>query len=222
VTILVIMILPVGFAQVDTSHGLIWGVEVGDIFNYHLAIRYTEQSRNIYLDYYVVVDSLPLIPDNISEIERVGSSSANEWNSYFSFFFTNDTEITPQTMVPTLHWSIFPIGNWTCIEEIELSEINTTYWDVQTIDTDTEWGFIITADDVIAVHTDTVRYSKEDGALNLLEMHWQYDPGRFRTLSYIRVGEGLPLEMIVVVAGLTVFVAVVGVLFIKRRKSLET
>lgn len=205
------------FGDATINHGLYWGIEIGDTFNYHMAIRYTDSSRNIDLDYYVGLDNLPTILENITEFPRLTSSSANEWNNYFSFYFVNGTEISPQTSVPILHWSAYPLGNWSLVDEYALSEINTTYWDVQQIDTETDWGLTMTADESIAIHTDTVSYSKDDGALNLLEMDWQYTEGTFRTISYIREGVGPSLQLVIGVAGVSIGVLVIALVVLKKR-----
>jgi hypothetical protein len=213
-----IVILPVDLSEATVNHGLSWGIEIGESFRYHLAIRYTEVSSNDDLDYYIVVNSLPTIPNNITEFPYISSSSANEWNTYCLFYFMNDTEITPQTGVPILHWSAYPIGNWSLVEEYALSDINTTYWEVENIDTEKEWGLSISVDEVLAFHTDTVRYSKEDGALTFLEMRWQYDPGRFRILRYTRVGEGIPV-LLVAGVGVVSFGLLVIVLVFKKKRA---
>ncbi|MFW9834495.1 MAG: hypothetical protein ACFFEK_10905 [Candidatus Thorarchaeota archaeon] len=218
VLIVVMVIRP---TEAIANPGLSWGVEIGNRIDYHLAIRYTEASRNDDLNYYIVVDSLPTIPNNITEPPYIGSSSANEWNTYFSFYFMNGTEITPQTSVPNLHWSAYPIGNWSLVEELAISDINTTYWEVQNIDTETEWGLIITADEVLAIHTDTVRYSKEDGALTFLEMRWQYDPGRFRILRYTRVGEGFPVLLVAGVGVVSFGLLVIALVILKKRSQIS-
>jgi hypothetical protein len=210
------------FEEAAINHGLYWGIEIGDSFNYHLTIRRTDSSGNYDIDYYIVLNSLPTIPENMTESPRLGSSSANEWNNYFSFYFVNDTEITPQTSGPTLHWSAYPLGNWSLVEEYALSEINTTLWDVQQVNTETEWGLTMTADERIAIHTDTVRYSKDEGALNFLEMDWQYVDGGFRTVRYIRVGEGAPLQLVIGVAGVSIGALAIALVVIKKRQSLKS
>ncbi len=215
-TVLIIVMLVEPTVAI-TNPGLYWGVEIGDRFDYHRAVRYTDPNENSDLDYYVVIDSLPIIPDNITVLPYVSSSSANEWNIYFSFYFTNNTEITSQTRVPALPWSAFPIGNWSFVEECILSDINTTYWEVHVIDTETEWGFSLTADEGIWIHTDTTRYSKVDGALNFFEMDFQYHDGRFRKIDYIRVGEGIPLQLVIGIFGVSIGLMVIAVVVYKKR-----
>jgi hypothetical protein len=217
VVVCLILILALSCPTVNASHGLSWGIEVGDRFNYHYSISHTDPTQNVALEYYVIVDNLPTISENISELQEVSASSANEWNSYFSFYFMNDTEITPVTEVYTLHWSVYPIGNWTCVKESFFSDYNTTYWSAQLIDTETEWGITITGEDPLALRTETVKYSKEDGALNLLEMNWQYTSGNFRLQRYTRVTGGVPLEIIIGVASISIGVVILGIVIVRRR-----
>lgn len=206
--------LSCGNAEGISNHGLAWGIDVGDRFNYNFAIlRSIPATNDINIDYYVVVDNLPNIPDNVTESPGLRASAAAwEWNNYFSFYFMNDTEITSSIA----SWSAFPLGNWTLIEGFERTEINTTYWDIEIIDTDTEWGIVISADESIAVHTDTAKYSKVDGVLNFFEMHWQYYEGGYRTYRTTRLNGGIDTTVVIGAAALIGFTVVVVVALKKR------
>ncbi|MHA2426357.1 MAG: hypothetical protein ACXAEF_16325 [Candidatus Thorarchaeota archaeon] len=214
---LLMLALVIGTTESITDHNLYWGIEINDIFNYRLELRFSDSSRNEDFDYFVEVDSLPAIPENVTDFPYIGSSSGNEWNTYFSFFFMNETEITPLTSVHNLHWSAYPLGNWSFVEDYVISELDTDYWEVQQLNTETEWGLIITADEFNAIHTDTARYSKDDGALNFLEMKWQYDDGRFRKVRTIRVGEDIPAQVIVGVVAVSIGLLVTALVVLKKR-----
>ncbi|MHA2078978.1 MAG: hypothetical protein ACXAB0_11925 [Candidatus Thorarchaeota archaeon] len=217
-SVILVVFLLLGMVQgvvVDAvmNHGLYWEIEVGDEFAYNFALLRSIPDANQYIDYYVVVDSLPIIPDNVTENPGLrGTAAGWEWNIYFSFYFMNDTEITSSLSF----WSAFPLGNWTLIEEFERAELNTSYWDIEIIDTDAEWGMSISADERIAMHTDTVKYSKVDGVLNLFEMHWQYYDGGYRTFRATRSDGGFDAILVVGAAAVIGF-AVVVVVVIKKR-----
>jgi hypothetical protein len=217
IMVVLIVVMLVGPTEAINNSGLSWGVEIGNRIDYHLAIRYTDPSRNSDLDYYIVLDNLPAIPENITVLPHIGASQANEWNTYFSFYFMNDSKITPQTSVPALTWSAYPVGNWSFVEECVLSDINTTIWEVHIIDTATEWGLSITADEMIWIHTDTIRYSKNDGAMNFFEMNFQYTDGKFRRIEYTRVGEGIPIQLVIGVGGLLIGLAALVLVLLKKR-----
>lgn len=200
-----------GTAQGVTNHGLTWGIEIGDRFDYHYATRYSVSSSNRDYYYYVEIDSLPTIPINVTESPRINAASGNEYNTYFSFYFMNDTEIE----FMAFHWSAYPIGNWSLVKDLSLLMWNYTEDEIDIIDTETEWGMAISVDETRGVHTDTVRYSKSDGALNLLEMNWQYYDGTFRIIRTTRsTGSIVPL----LIGVGTVTIAIIGVIVVVIKK----
>ncbi|MHA2081379.1 MAG: hypothetical protein ACW99H_09570, partial [Candidatus Thorarchaeota archaeon] len=91
IPILFVLMVSCGTAEGISNHGLAWGIEVGDRFDYHYSYRSSDPSNSEDLDYYVVVDSLPEIPVDITELPQVSSSSTNEMNEYFSFYLMNGT-----------------------------------------------------------------------------------------------------------------------------------
>lgn len=206
-------VLPIGRVQAVENHNLSWGVEVGDRFDYHFAILSSASSSNQHYYYYVEVDSLPTIPANITESPRITASSGNEYNTYFSFYFMNDTEVET---IQAFHWSAYPIGNWSLMQELSLTMWNVTQDEVDIINTETEWGTVISIDESRGVHTDTLRYSKSDGALNLLEMNWQNYDGTYLIYRTTRLNEGI--DTTVVIGAAAVFgLAAVAVVVLRKR-----
>ena len=206
-------LLPTGRVQAVENHNLSWGVEVGDRFDYHFAIRYSASSSNRDYYYYVEVDSLPTIPINVTDNPIITSSVANEFNTYFSFYFLNDTEITNLIV----QWSAYPKGNWSLIQELSLTALNVTEDEADIFDTDTEWGMTMSIDESLGVHTDTVRYSKSDGALNLLEMNWQYYDGTYRIFRTTRSTGSTVIPFLIGIGVATLAIILVLVVIIKKR-----
>ncbi|MFX0108687.1 MAG: hypothetical protein ACFE7R_10405 [Candidatus Hodarchaeota archaeon] len=198
------------------NHGLYWGLEIGDRIDYHYRLRRTDSSLNYDLDYYVVVDDLPSISENITEIPRIVGTSASESNYYNSFYFMNDTEILPQTLVPTLPWHAYPMGNWSLVEEAVISNINTSTWEITIIDTEREWGIILNGEDPRWIREESGVFSKDDGALLRFEWDWHDNSGGFLRTSWVRIQDVLvPWEIAVVISvGL---IALVLVVIVRRR-----
>ncbi len=208
-------VLPIGRVQAVENHNLSWGVEVGDRFDYHFATRSSVSSSNRDYYYYVEIDSLPTIPTNVTESPRITASSVNEYNTYFSFYFMNDTEVE----FMSFHWSAYPIGNWSLVKDLSLLKWNYTEDEVDIIDTETEWGMVVSVDEPRGVHTDTLRYSKSDGALNLLEMNWQNYDDTYLIYRTTRLYEGI--DMTVVIGAAAVFGLAAVVVVVLRKRSVK-
>ncbi|MFX0055054.1 MAG: hypothetical protein ACFFAX_05545 [Promethearchaeota archaeon] len=237
----ILVLVPIWMAEATINHGLYWGIEVDDRFDYNYTelgwsadgTRYLDHS----LDYYVVVDSLPSIPVNVTEIPKISATVAHVVNIYFSFYFMNGTEITGDIIFwhGNLRWSAYPVGNWSLVEECTidrtyrfdrsslLAEMNTTISfpvDIEIIDTETEWGLITSVElNSLGIHiqNETVKYSKADGALNLFEMNCLLQNGDYLTFRASRTGGGVDSMVLLGIGAVTIGLAAFVAAILKKR-----
>jgi hypothetical protein len=217
--ILLIIITSCSFTETASNHGLHWGFGIGDKFRYHSTDEYPSDNESRPFDYYVIVEDLPAIPKNASEVQRIIATPHNEWSAHFSFFDIENQEITPPysylIMRPIL-LSAFPLGNLSLVEEVTLAGINMTHYDVEIVETEIEWGLILHSEGYLCNNSDTWMYSKEDGVLNSLQYETRYDDGDNSTFRIERLDD-YPLQS--VIFGLSVvsigLFAVVFILFWK-------
>jgi hypothetical protein len=205
-------------AEAVTNHNLYWGIEIGDVFNYRLEIHNSDSSGYQNLDYYVKLDSILTIPENITSIADIFLIGGTLLGAtHFSFYFMNDTEITPMMDVPYLEWRAFPIGNLSFVEELMVSLFDPSLWESRgtLIDTETEWGVSITAD--TSTNTLTIKHSKEDGTLSYYEKTHQFYDGTVSTIKYIRVGEGTPNQVVFVVGAVSIGLLVIALVILRKR-----
>ena len=208
-----------GSAEGITNHGFYWGIEIGERFDYHMAIRLPDSNKNKDLDYYVIVDELPSIDENITDIPQITGSSENNWNNLYSFYLMNNTKIASQTNISddirrNLYWSAFPVGNWSLINDFFLMPTNNSLFEVQTIDTAVEWGYRLTIVMFGITDTETVRYSKENGALNLYEWNSQQFNESIYFVQITIVLDAMPL--FVVIGGTYIGLLIVALVILLR------
>ena len=220
--IIVVIILTltscIGSTEGLTNHGFFWGIEIGDRFDYHMAHRLPDSSKNKDLDYYVVVDELPSIDENITDIPKI-TTDRIDWNNFHSFYFMNDTRITSQTNISddlrrTLSWSAFPVGNWSLINDLFRTPINNSLFEVQTFDTSAEFGYSLTGIIFGRTVTETERFSKENGVLIFHELTEKFNESIY-SIKITIVGDAIPL--IVVIGGASIGLLVVALLVLKKK-----
>ncbi len=173
------------FGSAYTNHDLSWGVEEGDRSDYTYSSTYTweDKTENVY----VIVDSLPDIPENVTSIMNitlyVGSSGQlilyHENGTYYEAFFW-----------AYLYLKGYPIGNWSLVESF-MFPTSTNTSTPGLISTDTEWGYSrsyytlgLASMDKIFVST---RYSKTDGFVNFYNFTYcgMYNPNNPTVTSRI-------------------------------------
>jgi hypothetical protein len=106
--VLCLVVTPVSAAN---NQGLYWGVTIGSRFDYHDFAEFTIPNQNetspSEKDFYIIIDSLPSIPDDITAMRNlsrlVGASR----------FYENGTEIEGSSS-----WDVLPVGNWGLIVNI--------------------------------------------------------------------------------------------------------
>ncbi|MFX1260452.1 MAG: hypothetical protein ACFFAZ_00050 [Promethearchaeota archaeon] len=219
VVIVLTLTICVGSTEGLTNHGFYWGIEIGDRFDYHMELRLPDSSKNKALDYYVVVDDLPSIDENITDIPQI-TGDVYDWNNYHSFYLMNDTRITSQTNISddlrqTLHWRAFPVGNWSLVNDLFLIPKNNSLFEVQTFDTAADWGYSITGIVFGITVTETGRYSKETGALIFYELNDQRFNESIYSVQITIVGDAVPL--FVLIGGASIGLLVVALAVLKKR-----
>ncbi|MFW9966401.1 MAG: hypothetical protein ACFFEA_04540 [Candidatus Thorarchaeota archaeon] len=118
--VLCIVVTPVSAAN---NQGLHWGVTIGSRFDYHksaeLVLGRPDPSPTEE-DFYVIIDSLPSIPDDINktgDLPRLLGATQ---------FYENGTEIEGSS-----GWNVLPVGNWSLIVSMWQSwHTNTTEYNV--------------------------------------------------------------------------------------------
>ena len=75
--------------------------------------------------------------------------------------------------------SALPIGNWSYFEEFWNETSFITEW----IDTDTEWGFVVTLDSSYANMTTTIKFSKTDGVMTFRSIVTEPEEGVTTTIQ---------------------------------------
>ena len=152
-----------------TNQGLEWGVEVGDRFDYHVRQNdYSQPAYSFEFDCYFVVESLPTIQDNISEIIHpiifnvtpdanlyfANGTAANLWKSAF-----------PQMIVPVGNWSL-----WSVLLEDYAANTSLFHYDsINISETATSWTWIASsqfAETNQVSREETATFRKSDGVLN--------------------------------------------------------
>ena len=102
------------------NQALDWGIEAGNRFNYDLEVTYhnATYSLDIIDKMHVIIDDLPVIPDNISHLyELAFYDFTTYWNNdtYMDDFWTNVMHLIP--------FYAIPIGNWSLIRDL-YEEVN--------------------------------------------------------------------------------------------------
>ena len=218
--IALILTICVGTTEGLTNHGFYWGIEIGDRSEYHMELLYPNSSRNIYLDYYVTVDELPSIDENFTNIPQIRESVAYEENNFCSFYLMNDTRIASEAVSDDLRrclsWSAFPVGNWSLINDSFLIPTNNSLFEVQIFNSVTEWGYSFTSIEELFGRnvTRTLKYSKENGAMNLYELNeLDFNESLYSVRTTI-VGD--PILLFVVIGGTYVGLLIVALVILLR------
>ncbi len=157
VSILVLLLLtgllPIAGSAV-TNQGLEWGVEVGDRFAYHF------HQENVDFDFDIVVESLPEIPDDITEIQ-----------SYHGFNVTPTFELATEVRSSGLPQMIVPVGNWILWSSLLKKYVADSFLfdSINTTETATSWtwtaiNYFLESQNISREETATFR--KSDGVLS--------------------------------------------------------
>ena len=185
--ILVIMILaiPILPAQAANNQGLEWGVEIGDRFDYDVNLTYHNATYDLTIDQgmYVIIDYLPVIPDNVSTAAQISFLG-------FTTYYDNGTEMTSvwRDVLMLVPFYLLPIGNWTLITELYDANMppGEIYQDEAILRTS------VTIGDTYSIIEDIF---KSDGSLAYLRWQWERTfPAASIDLTLIQEGYSVPTE----------------------------
>ena len=205
-----------------SNQNLDWGVEVGNRFEYHF--RYQDYNYPIYdkeYDFYIVVESLPTIPNDINDVV-----SPYYFNSSIGLdeLFANGTDmgpyadILPQMIVPTGNWALWTtlLEDWESmsthhIESITVSESFSTWtWTrVSQFDSTDLWG-----------EDGTATFRKSDGVLTYFRDTGINGTGdKYFEYEVTLLDAGLPMEVFLAAGGVAVVLVVAVMILLKKRSA---
>ena len=152
---------------VASNQNLAWGVEIGDRFDLHYKYEnYYYPSNSKEFDCYIVVESLPIIPDNIDEVEYPLYITESPG---LGAYFRNDTDMGP--WAANFPQVIMPIGNWALWSNLleDFEERSLIYFDsINITETPTTWSWTrstqYSSDELTGGET-SVSFRKSDGVL---------------------------------------------------------
>lgn len=166
-TVLYMLILLTPIVAATSNQNLDWGVEIGDRFDFYFRYEdyyYPNYSKEF--DCYIIVESLPIIPDDISEVVHWTFFNASP---DLGLYFTNNTDMGP--WAATLPQVILPIGNWvlwsSLLEDYESS--STFHFEsINTTETQSTWTWTHSSQfnsDELTGGEGTATFRKADGVL---------------------------------------------------------
>jgi hypothetical protein len=200
--ICILSLIIVSPATAITNHNLHWGFEDGDQFHYSISgNQFTDIS-----DYYVEVDSIPTLPEDINFF-----SDIPYYQIGVSFYYENGTEFEQYYL--SMYWMAFPIGNWSFIQELIG---DNPYSENTIIDTASEWGVSNTQEYGGTTQSGTIKFSKADGVLNLYSIVIEPEVGETQSMTITRKGvwDGIISLPALLIGGGSALIIVVVVILI--------
>ncbi len=192
------------------NQNLEWGVSVNQRFDYNLHIEYNVESGSddSNTPYFVVVDSLPDIPDNIAFEPDLP-------NPNFDLFYLNGSDGSGY-FVSITFWNVIPIGNWDMIIDLWLGIPIVKETDI--VNTSELVGYNYTYSFENKTHVYTQLYSKSNGVLHTFEMSYrdEIDPSIYRVREIIAVAGG-DIPILYIAGAVGVGVIVILAIFVKKR-----
>lgn len=210
-----VIFLITGSAVAVNDQGLSWGVEIGDRHEY--SFRYedvTHQEYSFFHEFYLVVESLPIIPDNIThasplsfgafpglEYYHLNGSNVDDWYWHL-----------PPLIIPTRNWTLWtelfedlrqtPEG---IIVSIEIEEGLSTwsYRYNQTIEDHTELG--------------EASYVKETGILTDFLWSAYLEENKYVEYEVHLLGQGIAPEIVIIAIGGAAIVVIVIILLVRKK-----
>jgi len=202
------------------SQGFEWAIEEGSRFDYTYDLSVTRttttaetttRTSTMYERCYVVVNSLPSIPDVVTTTAQVWFSSYDD----VSIYWANGSDVYPRY----IEWAAVPIGNWPLFtsmaqSQVEDPEYNTTY---EITNAPNTW--ILVQEDVDEISQVSWRWeiSKTDGVLTRFWKRANVTGMWDSILEITRVGPIPEMAVYVAVGGVAVLL-VVAVIAMKRRR----
>jgi len=190
-----------------TDHGLTWGVEVDQVFNYTIT-GVSEGERDSTSISYVVTD-LPDIPEDVVDRYDIPWVQVTVYDE-------NHT-VLPQLGLNLMNsWpSGLPIGDWDLINQI-FEDAFASDGTLDVISTASEWGVNEETSIGFLGYRVTTMFSKADGMLSKLT--WElWSSGTLSTRIVIQRSSGLPIQTLAIIGVGAVAIIAVAIVFMKRR-----
>ncbi len=143
ISLILLLLIPLPQVAAQNTQGLYWGVTEDTRIDYHYASKLpdyssgstTTQYSEDEFDFYLVVNSLPDIP------EYVSSPFLGIPIDAVSFYFSNDTTFNdPMGYGISTQFVIIPIGNWTLYTEF-LRGFDNPQFQIEIVEDVNIWGF---------------------------------------------------------------------------------
>lgn len=156
-----------------TNHGLTWGVEEGNRFDFIIKIGYSPRQMN--LDEREILLDLRIYME-VSELVNLSEPVADASIWYLTHMYMNsDIILSNGTSFSTIDWDVYqllegatavPLGNWSLLNEIidnsnDNAGSNYTY---TAIDDSDYWGYFF--EDLFLNSSETWKWRKTDGTLH--------------------------------------------------------
>ena len=210
----IILLLPFsGFAAND--QGLTWGVEVDDRKEY--SFRYEDVNNPEYSflhEFYLVVESLPQIPNNISYASPLNFGVFPE----LGFYYLNGSEadnwyqFLPQMIIPTGNWTL-----WTKLFEAIEPTSEGMEVTVEVANDPSVWSYSIntTVDD----HSEEGECSYIKGTGIISDFLWSaYLEGeKYVEFEVHLLGGGIATEVLLAIGGVGILAVLVIVLLVRKK-----
>ncbi len=181
------------------QHGLVWGVQVGDRFEFTLTNSIYEITETD--DFYVEVDSLPSL-DEVTQIPVAGAS----------YYWMDGSSMGLEGYAS--EFMIVPVGNWTFLTTKLEPQILNDYLEGQMIDTFLAWGFNVALYLDVYLCEIRLEVSKADGVPNILRVDYYEGAAKAGFVEMIRKGGVAPI-----VFGIVAVSAILIVLVLLRRRQ---
>jgi len=207
-------------AEGANSQGFEWAIEAGSRFDYIYDLHGTEttttaetttKAHSIHERCYVVVNSLPAIPDVVTTTAQVWFSSYDD----VSIYWANGSDAYPRYV----EWAAVPIGNWPLFTSMAQSQIDDGdgYYTYELWDTLNTWILIQETEDEISASSWRWEISKSDGVMTRYQAKHNVTNMWDSILEITRVGPIPEMAVYLAIGGVAVLL-VVAVVVLKRRR----
>ena len=116
------LVSQISIVTAANNQGLAWGIEPNDRFDYAVEVIYHSDTLDLNIgdEMYVIVNSLPAIPDDVNHFVQLAVYN-------FTTYWSNGTTMDSlwYDVVHLIPFYVLPIGNWSLIEELTLEATPT-------------------------------------------------------------------------------------------------
>ncbi|MDH4213406.1 MAG: hypothetical protein OEV85_05760 [Candidatus Thorarchaeota archaeon] len=199
------------------DQGLVWGIEVGNRFDYNIKLEYHSSTMDVSIDdkMYVIVDELNTIPDYVTQLSdlTIFSLALESYTTYWENGTIMD-DLWFDVLDVANPFSAYPVGNWSLLAQIfeDASPVvitqNTTMMNCSLVD----FPVVGNVHETIFLKSSGVPHSI------LYIRTWDSGANIHLNLTMIQTPTGTVDIILALVIGGVVLVTVVAVVVIIRRK----